>query len=509
MSQLTKQQSASDRNMMRYWIRQESTSLRMIIYVLAFTLCLFGIPNASLHNRLTPAGVIVRIAVPLVVIALFPRLLGTKFAVKHSAIGRQLQRFGDFDTVYADVCAAAQSPLYTNGTEVISGKYIFLMTEPANAVQTPTFGNAGKLLILSVNELERVSIKPNTLYSDEMNTVLFRTNRPIAGALTGGNLFTMTVHMDTAATEELVAAIAANMHTQKEAAEQADYAKPFPRRQTAAHTKDFSDEQAAARTQEFAYQQTDRANSYPYKSTRSPAARSAARFRSNPLRELLAGKLRVFRLIIFFIIFANVGTPLLVYFITDNHTLSTLPRDFVRFIRIARNDLIADPGNLALFLGLLACYIIPLTLIYIMIRRWYRRFLREYEKLPHQEQETLLAQLCDNFETGQPAVIFTEHCFCFRNIRMLKFQTLLPYTSVLWIYRSHSQFELGNMSPSPFSTQVDFQGLVIRTADRRKYRLSTSAESTLHRRVPDAVIGYGDVQRETYLDKIRARKNER
>lgn len=502
------QQSVSGRNMMRYWIRQESIRMRMVIYVIVFAVCLYGIPMASLHDRLTPAGIVVRIAVPCLFIVLLPRLLCTKFAVKHSAIGRQLQRFGDFDTVYADVCAAAQSPLYTNGTEVISDKYIFLMPEPANAAQTPTFGNAGRLLILSVNELERVSIKPNTLYSDEMNTVLFRTNRPIAGALTGGNLFTMTVHMDTEATEALVAAITANMHMQHSAAEPADiHAQVFNGWQTAAREEASSNEQTGDRTQEFAYRQTDRANSYPYKSTRSPAARSAARFRSNPLRELLAGKLRVFRLIIFFIIFANVGTPLLVYFITDNHTLSTLPRDFVRFIRIARNDLAADVKNLALFLGLLAFYVISMSLIYIMIKRWYRKFLKEYEKLPHQEQELLLSKLCDSFETGRPEVIYTEHCFCFRNTRMLGFQTLVPYKSVLWIYRSHSRLEFGDMSPNPLSSQIYFQGLVIRTADRKKYHVPTSAESTLHRRVPDAVIGYGDVQREAYLDRLREKNN--
>lgn len=486
-----KPQSGPAHDMLRCWMRQESMQLRIVIYVIAFNFFLFRILTPYAGQSLTAPDIIVPAAVLCLLILLLPRLLATKFAVKHSAVGRQLESFGDFNAVYADVCGAVQTPLYTNGTELISEKYIFLMPEPVNAAQTRMFSSAGRLLIIPTALLERVSVKPNTLYSDEMNTLIFRTARPLANASANGSLFTMTVHMDAAAAQKLADTITENICAQGAAGGQAS-----PSASNSAET--------SART--FGSRENSREASYPFPSKRSPAARSAARFRSDPLRELLAGKLRVFRFIVFFIVLANVGTPLILYFITDNHTLSTLPQDFLQFIRIMRSDLAADVKNLALFLGLLAFYIIPLTAIYIMIRRWYRRFLTEYEKLPRQEQETLLSKLCDNFETGQPELICTEHCFCFRNIRMLKFQTLLPYSSVLWIYRSRIPLIFANAKTGS-AAQAELEQLVIRTADRRKYRMSLSAEQALHRRVPDAVTGYGDIQKETYLDMVRSLKN--
>ena len=99
---------------------------------------------------------------------------------------------------------------------------------------------------------------------------------------------------------------------------------------------------------------------------------------------------------------------MLVYLLTDGHTLSTIPHDLSSFIH---HELISNPEQIFFLLGLLAFYLIPTLLIYLGIQCWYRRFLAEYEKLPSTEQKELLKKLCDNFETGQPVVIYTEHCF--------------------------------------------------------------------------------------------------
>lgn len=469
----------SARKQMRNWMRQENSRLNYLLGAAAFVVLFYGIPSASLRGKSMIPVLVAGIAAILFVFVLLPRLLGTKFVIKHSAVGRQIQSFGDFDTVYAEILAALQSPLYTNGTEFISEKFIFLMAERTDVPQSPVFQRPGRLLILPVAWLARVSVKPNEPYPDEMNTIIFRTEHPLANAPSSSRLYTMTVHMDADATEELVGAITAHIQPASSTAECFDsYA------QSEAPKKDVA------------------ANAYPFTSARTPAARSAARFRSDPLRELRAGKMRVFRLVVSLIVLANVGTMLLLYFLTENHTLSTLPRDFVRLIR---RDVLANPQALFFLLGLLAFYLIPTIFVYVMIQRWYRGFLAEYEKLPQQEQQELLAKLCDNFETGEPAVIYTERCFCFRDARRFSFQVLLPYSSVLWVYRSHSHFQVGNTAPG-LSTEVNFYRLIVRTANRKKYCIPSGDEPKLLKRVPDAVTGYGDIQREAYLDKIRERK---
>ncbi|MDE7299150.1 MAG: hypothetical protein K2N94_10035 [Lachnospiraceae bacterium] len=213
-----KARPAAERNMMRYWVRLETLRLRMILSFFAVTFCLYSIPHSSLRGRFSIAGSAIRIAAVLLLVLLLFHLTGTKFAVKHSAIGRQLERFGDFNTIYREVCAAAQSPLYTNGTEVISEDYIFLMPEPANAPQSTLFSFSGRLLILSVEELESVSVTPDALYPDEMNTILFRTARPLKDAVSDSCRYEMTVHTDTAAAQELVQAITARMLAKRAAA---------------------------------------------------------------------------------------------------------------------------------------------------------------------------------------------------------------------------------------------------------------------------------------------------
>ena len=78
---------------------------------------------------------ILRVVALLAVILIGRLLCTTRFFIRHSNIGKQIMRFGDFNSVYPKICAAAQTPLYTNGTEVISKDFIFLMTEPDNAPQ--------------------------------------------------------------------------------------------------------------------------------------------------------------------------------------------------------------------------------------------------------------------------------------------------------------------------------------------------------------------------------------
>ncbi len=474
-----KSQTTSARKQMRSWMRQEYSRLNYLLGVMAFCVVFYSFFYSLSYKRSTSPGIVAGVAVILFVFVVLPHLLCTKFAIKHSAVGRQLKSFGDFNTVYAEILTALQSPLYTNGTEIISGKYIFLMTEPPHAPQFPAFQNPGRLLVLPVEWLARVSIKPNEPYPDEMNTVIFRTQHPLANATSSNSVYTMTIHMDADATAELVDTITAHITSEP-----------------------FAEEIFRSCTQSAAPKKHAAANSYPFKSTRTPAARFAARFRSNPLRELRAGKMRVFRLVILFIVLVNVGAMLFLYFLQKNHTLSTLPRDFIRFIH---RDVLGNPQALAFLLALLAFYLIPAIAIYVLIQRWYRGFLAEYEKLPQQEQQELLEKLCDNFETGQPVVIYTERCFCFRDAHRFSFQVLLPYSSVLWMYRSHNFFQINN-SPSGLSTEVNFYRLIVRTENRKKYCIPSGDEPKLSKRIPDAVVGYGDIQRETYLDKVRERK---
>lgn len=463
--------TTNPRKLMRYWMTQEFAKLRILLLAAAFLMVFYGIPFSSLHHKTPVIFILLGIVLFLFILVLLPRMLCTKFMVKHSAIGRQLLAFGDFDTVYREILTAVESPLYTNGTELISENYIFLMPQPAQALQTPAYENKGRLLILPVQWLSRVSIKPNEPYPDEMNTILFRLGQLPANASTSNGLYTMTVHMGTEAATKLISTITAHMSAADFTGQPATFE---PKRMT---------------------------NAYPSKPKRTPAARSAARFRSDPLRELRAGKMRVFRLVVSLIVFVNVGMLLWIYFISGG-SLSTLPQDFIRFIH---NELLSNPPTLFFLLGLLAIYLVPIISIYIMIRCWYRGFLEQYEKLPQTEQQELLKQLCDNFETGQPAIIFTERCFCFRNMRRLSFQTLLPYSSVLWIYRTHGAFPIGSSVPG-LETQVDFYHLIIRTDCRKKYRIASSEMSKLSKRMPDAITGYGDIQREAYLNKLRSLK---
>ncbi|MDE7326893.1 MAG: hypothetical protein K2N63_11590 [Lachnospiraceae bacterium] len=434
---------------------------------------------------------ILRGVILLAIILILRFLCTTRFAVRHSGIGRQIARFGDFNSIYPNICAAAQAPLYSNGTEVISKDYIFLMPEPDDTMQRTPFGNSPKLLILSVQELARISVKPNAPYPEEMNTLIFRTppdletgyetfhtspstktgNKAFQSASPSANgnerLYTMTVHLDTMAAQELTLILTKQMQ---------ENSTNFP---TQNHT----------------------IPPLP-KSRRTLAERSFARFCANPLRELRAGKMRVFRFVVFSILLVNIGAMLFIYFITGNRTLSRLPHDFVGFIR---RELLANPDQLLFLIGLLAFYLIPILLVYMCIQRWYHHFLEEYEKLPHIEQTELLEKLCDNFKTGQPAVIYTEHCFCFRNLRAFSFQTLLPYSSVLWIYRTHSAFALPSQIPGT-KQQVEFYHLIIRTANHQKYRIASSNEPQLSQRAPEAILGYGDIQREAYLELARKKK---
>lgn len=474
-------QTAAARRFMRSWMSQETARLRLLLPAAAFAILFFSFPYASLRGRSAIPFFIIGLGVLLFVFVLLPRLLCTGFFVKHSAIGRQLKSFGDFDTVYAEILSALCSPLYTNGTEVITEKYIFLMPQQETALQSPAFQNNGRLLILPTGQLTRVSIKPNEPYPDEMNTILFRTRLTSANASSADALYTMTVHLDAAATAGLVTAVTANMKTPDFKAEDACF-----------HTPPLT--QKSART----------VNSYPYRSTRSPLARSAARFCSDPLRQLLAGKMRVFRIVVTLIVLVNVGMLLFIYFVAGG-TLSTMPRDFNRFIH---RELLENPQNLLFLLGLLAVYLIPIISIYVMIKCWYRGFLRQYNKLPQQEQQELLTKLCDSFETGKPPVIYTEHCFCFHDTHRFTFQILLPYSSVHWIYRSHSFFRIGSPAPG-LDTEVDFYRTIVRTADRKKYCIASGDEPKLSKRVPDAITGYGDIQREAYLDRIREIKSHK
>ncbi len=466
------------RNMIHYWMCQETSRLRTGITVLASIILIYGIPFFSLYHKRTIVDLILRLATFIFIIIGTRFLCCTKFAIKHSAIGKQLLRFGEFQTVYSEICAAAKTSIYTNGTEIISEKYIFLMPEPANTPSPTPFSAPAKLLILSVHELERVSVKPNAPYPDEMNTLLFRTAK-LKEASLDNRLYMMTVHMDKEAAQALADLIMQKIpkETYREDAQTSDI-PPFSR--------------------------PVRVNSYPFKTSRTPASRSFARFRANPLKELRAGKMRVFYLVVFLIIFVNIGTIMLVYFLAGGHTLSTIPHDLSNFIH---HELISNPEQILFLLGLLAFYLIPTLLIYLRIQSWYRRFLSEYEKLPSKEQKELLEKLCDNFETGRPTVIYTEHCFCFRNLRSFSFQTLLPYTSVLWIYRTHTAFALPTKTPGT-EYPVEFYHLIIRTEDRRKYRIASDNEPELSKRTPEAVVGYGDIQRETYLDLRRKRRGQ-
>ncbi len=466
------------RNMIHYWMCQETSRLRTGITVLASIVLIYGIPFFSLYHKRTIVDLILRLTTFIFIIIGTHFLCCTKFAIKHSAIGKQLLRFGEFQTVYSEICAAAKTSIYTNGTEIISEKYIFLIPEPANAPSPTPFSAPAKLLILSVHELERVSVKPNAPYPDEMNTLLFRTTK-LKEASLDNRLYMMTVHMDKEAAQALADLIMQKIpkETYREDAQTSDI-PPFSR--------------------------PVRVNSYPFKTSHTPASRSFARFRANPLKELRAGKMRVFYLVVFLIIFVNIGTIMLVYFLAGGHTLSTIPRDLSNFIH---HELISNPEQILFLLGLLAFYLIPTLLIYLRIQSWYRRFLSEYEKLPSNEQKELLEKLCDNFETGRPTIIYTEHCFCFRNLRSLSFQTLLPYTSVLWIYRTHTAFALPTKT-SGTEYPVEFYHLIIRTEDRRKYRIASDNEPELSKRAPEAVVGYGDIQRETYLDLRRKRRGQ-
>lgn len=477
MSNKSPMSETHSRNMIHYWMRQETSRLRAGITVFASTILIYSIPFFSIYNKRVVIDLILRSATLIVIIIILRFLCCTKFAIRHSAIGKQFSRFGEFQTVYTEICAAAKTPIYTNDTEVISEKYIFLMPEPANASSSPTpFSAPAKLLILSVYELERVSVKPNAPYPDEMNTLLFRTAK-LKEASLDNRLYMMTVHMDKEAAQVL-----ADLITQK-----------IPR-------EIYQEDTKTSGIPPFSH--PARAHSYPFKTSRTPASRSFARFGANPLKELRAGKMRVFYLTVFLIIFVNIGTLMLVYLLTDGHTLSTIPHDLSSFIH---HELISNPEQIFFLLGLLAFYLIPTLLIYLGIQCWYRRFLAEYEKLPSTEQKELLKKLCDNFETGQPVVIYTEHCFCFRNLRALSFQTLLSYTSVLWIYRTHTAFALPTKTPGT-EYPVEFYHLIIRTENCRKYRIASSNEPELARHAPEAVVGYGDIQRETYLDLRRKRK---
>lgn len=470
-------QTASVRKYMRGWMSQETARLRLLLPAAVLSILFFLIPYSSLRGRSTMPAII-GFAVFLFVFLLLPRLLCARFFVKHSAIGRQIQSFGDFDTVYNEIILALCSPLYTNGTEVITEKYIFLMPQKETSLQATAFQNTGRLLILPVEQLTRVSIKPNEPYPDEMNTILFRTIHPSAHASFANGLYTMTVHLDAAATAELVAAVTANIQSPAS-----------------------KEESGYLHTPSLTYNSPRTVNSYPYKSTHSPAARSAARFRSDPLRQLLAGKMRVFRIVVILIVLVNVGTILFTYFMSGG-TLSTMPRDFARFIH---RELLNNSRNLLFLLGLFAFYLIPIISVYVMIKRWYRGFLAQYNKLPQQEQQELLAKLCDTFETGKPPVIYTQRCFCFHDTHRLSFQILLPYSSVHWIYRSHSFFRIGSPTPG-LDTEVNFYRTIVRTADRKKYCIPSGDEPKLSKRVPDAITGYGDIQREAYLDRIRSLK---
>lgn len=495
-------QTTDPHKQMHYWMSQEFSKLHLLLLAVAFCMIFYGISVFTLYNKASRIFIFLGLMLFLFTLVLLPRLLCTKFMVKHSAIGRQLRVFGDFDTIYPEILAAVESPLYTNGTELVSKKYIFLMPEPAQSPQISSFQNKGKLFILPVRWLSRVSIKPNEPYPDEMNTILFRLQHRPANISASNGLYTMTIHMDASATKELVTAITAHMNAVNGNGQDVDFLGPLA--SFSEKTGDFT-AKSAFFTEKIgeptAFSPKQITNAPPSGRRRSPAARSAARFRSNPLRELRDGKMRVFRLVVLLILFANVGTILWIYFMLDG-SLSTLPRDFVRFIH---RELLSNPQNLLFALGLLAIYLIPTLFVYVMIRRWYRGFLEEYEKLPQTEQQELLKQLCDNFETGQPAVIYTGRCFCFRDMRRLSFQTLLPYSSVLWIYRTHGAFPIGGPAPG-LETQIDFCHLVIRTDHRKKYRIASGDEPKLYKRMPDAIKGYGDIQRETYLNKLRSLK---
>ena len=496
-----KKAAASGRTMMHCWMRLETLRPRMIFSIFAVTFCFFFLFRSMTHGWFSAAAAVGTAAGVLLLMLIVSRLCVSKFAVKHSAVGRQLKRFGDFRTVYSEICAAAQEPLYTNGTEVISRDYIFLTPEQSDLTESPFSG--GRLLILAVSELESVCVQPDALYPDEMNTILFCTANPLKGASADSCRYQMTVHLDASSTQQLADAVSANLREKRRTA-----AEPFARTAGTAQqleSKTQADCTFSGSTGGFgtsaACPAAARPNSYPYKSMRSPAARSAARFRSDPLHELLSGKLRVFRLVVSLILFVNLGAILFIYFLTGG-ALSSLPRDFVHFVR---RELLGQPDQLYFLLGLAAMYLIPSLFIYIMIRRWYRCFLEQFERLPQPEQKELLSALCDNFETGRPAVIYTAHCICFRNMRMLSFQTLLPYPSILWIYRSRGAFLLPvpNMDAS---LPVEFCHLVIRTANRRKYRIPSDEETALSRRVLHAVVGYGEDEKQLYREKLREQK---
>ena len=56
--------------------------------------------------------------------------------------------------------------------------------------------------------------------------------------------------------------------------------------------------------------------------------------------------------------------------------------------------------------------------------------------------------------------------------------------------------------------QVDFYHLIIRTANRRKYRIASGSEPKLTQHAPKAIVGYGAIQREAYLELVRENKGQ-
>ena len=96
-----KKAAASGRNMMHCWMRLETLRPRMIFSVFAVTFCFFFLFRSMTHGWFSAAAAVRTAAGVLLLMLIVSRLCVSKFAVKHSAVGRQLKRFGDFRTVYS------------------------------------------------------------------------------------------------------------------------------------------------------------------------------------------------------------------------------------------------------------------------------------------------------------------------------------------------------------------------------------------------------------------------
>lgn len=378
------------------------------------------------------------LAVTAAVILIIRWLCGSMFSIRHSHVGRELMKYGDLRSMVKEVNEQARNAWYCTVDQALTEKYLMLV-EQNEACHSGSHMIAAekKFYLISTGELERVEVEADSQYSDEMNTLVFRT--------LSGRRYTMTVYKS----YEEVCAMKRKLEGYLELGR-----GPVLK-------KTYEQESASDKKRERVL--------YPGKKRTVQGYISGA-------KKLYFGVL----LAVILVVAGMLGW----IFQLENYTFAMVLRDIKNF-----------PGECAL---LAAVYIVPFLFFYYMIRKMEKQIKKSYQQLNYHEQQELELLVAESPELKTGDVLYAGKCFWFRDFRNFWMHSLILYDEVIWIYPAYGAFRTNIRGVD--MAEVRISKIVFYTRDGKKHSILMGDWKSFSAMLPHAILGYGREQKRVYRD---------